>query len=65
MSPPPIAASAAKTEVACVVEDLGGGAGRTTCFECRGTGDWTPFHPAGEPAPCVECKGAGWVLICI
>lgn len=53
------------TAVECEVEDLGCGAGRTKCFECGGTGDWTPFHPENVPTVCVECKGSGLVLVSI
>lgn len=54
-----------ETEVSCEVEILGLGAGRVVCFECGGTGDWTPFHPEPELGPfaCVTCKGTGKILI--
>lgn len=56
-----------ETEIEVEPEDLGCGAGRVTCFECGGDGDWTKFHPEPElgPYPCVECKGTGKVLISI
>lgn len=56
-----------ETEVGCCVEDVGCGAGRVTCFECGGDGDWTKFHPEPEtgPFPCVACKGTGWIMISI
>jgi DnaJ-class molecular chaperone len=55
------------TEVEINVVDLGNGAGQTTCFECGGTGDWTPYHPEPETGPyqCVQCKGTGRILISI
>jgi hypothetical protein len=55
------------TEVDVQVKDVGCGAGRVTCFECGGDGDWTKFHPEPElgPFPCVACKGTGQVLISI
>lgn len=39
------------------------GVGVTPCWECGGSGDWTPFLP--DPSkypdgfPCVDCKGTG------
>lgn len=54
-----------ETEVEAEIEDLGLGAGRTTCFECEGTGDWTRFHPENMPMQCVDCKGTGLVLVSI
>lgn len=55
------------TEVACEPVDIGAGAGLVSCFECGGDGDWTKFHPEPETGPyqCVECKGAGFVLVSI
>lgn len=55
------------TEVSVLPIDLGCGAGQVTCFECGGTGDWTPFHPEPENGPysCVDCKGTGKILISI
>lgn len=55
------------TEVEVEPEDLGCGAGRVSCFECGGDGDWTKFHPEPELGPfqCVDCKGTGSVLISI
>jgi len=43
------------------------GAGRMTCPECGGDGDWGKFHPEqlNGPMPCVECKGAGKVWVSI
>ena len=43
-----------------IVEDLGGGVGLVTCFECDGTGLF-PFWPEEFPKnePCVRCKGTG------
>lgn len=38
------------------------GVGITQCWECEGTGDWTPFVPweaAPLSVPCVDCKGTG------
>jgi len=55
------------TEVEVAPVRFGCGAGEVPCFECDGTGDWTPFHP--DPPPegvlCVECKGTGRVLISV
>lgn len=50
------------------IERLGGGVGRTDCWECGGDGDWTKFHPESETMPplslpCVDCKGTGKRLI--
>lgn len=55
------------TEVKCEVQPLACGAGKVKCFECFGTGDWTPFHPEPHLGPfqCVQCKGTGWQLISI
>ena len=58
-----------ETEVSVMPHDLGCGAGAVTCFECGGDGDWTKFHPElhslREPLKCVDCKGAGLVLVSI
>ena len=56
-----------ETEVAVDPLDLGAGAGRVSCFECEGTGDWSRFLPDRPPNPeqCVSCKGTGFVLISI
>ena len=54
------------TTVVQDVIDRGVGAGETTCFECEGTGDWTPFHP--EPKgfiQCTDCKGTGRVFVSV
>jgi hypothetical protein len=55
------------TEVPVQPVDRGCGAGEVPCFECGGTGDWTPFHPEPEKGPfqCVECKGTGRLLVSI
>ena len=55
------------TAVECDVEVLECGAGRVTCFECGGTGDWSKFYPEPVPVPCicVQCKGTGKQLISI
>ncbi len=53
------------TPIECEIEDCGIGAGRTTCFECSGDGDWTKYHPENIPCKCVECKGAGYVYVSI
>ncbi len=49
-----------------MIEILGDGcAGRMTCFECGGTGDW-PYGPTpAECGPCVDCKGTGKILVSI
>lgn len=57
-----------ETEVTVQVEDIGCGAGKITCVECGGDGDWTKFHPESDTLPqrsipCVDCKGQGWILI--
>lgn len=44
------------------VDNLGAGAGKITCAECRGTGRFD--FPTGVGV-CVRCKGAGWVLISV
>jgi|GEM_PF-3385174 len=56
-----------ETLVECDVEVLECGAGRVTCFECGGDGDWGKFHPEPVPipCPCVQCKGTGKQLISI
>ena len=56
-----------ETEVEIWPVDLGCGAGEVDCFECGGTGDWTPFHPDPPEGGvrCVECKGAGRVLVSV
>ena len=56
-----------ETQVIVQVEDMGCGAGKITCVECGGDGDWTKFHPEPHlgPFPCVDCKGQGWILISI
>lgn len=57
-----------ETEVEVEPIDLGCGAGEVPCFECLGTGDWTPFMPYEEQGvqhPCVACKGTGAILISI
>lgn len=55
-----------ETVVACQIEDCGV-AGRITCMECGGDGDWKKFHPEPEtiigPYPCVDCKGTGRVYV--
>jgi hypothetical protein len=53
--------------VACEVRHLDCGAGRITCLECGGDGDWTKYHPTPErgPFPCVVCKGTGFVLVSV
>ena len=38
------------TPIDCEIVRRGAGAGETRCFECGGTGDWTPFHPDPRPA---------------
>lgn len=47
--------------------DLGCGAGRITCFECGGDGNWGKFAPeiVGRDARCVDCKGSGFQLVSI
>src|SRR5947207_2737954 len=46
------------TPIQCEIVRRGAGAGETDCFECEGTGDWTPFHPdpQGQHIPCRDCK---------
>lgn len=47
------------------VDLLGDVAGRITCFECGGTGDW-PYGPTPtECGPCVDCKGTGKILVSV
>lgn len=45
------------------VEDMGGGAGKVRCFECRGAG--VIEEPDGSKWPCSDCKGAGYVYTSI
>src|SRR5438552_1821589 len=47
------------TPVECDVIRRGAGAGETQCFECGGTGDWTPFHPdsKGRAHPLPRLQG--------
>jgi hypothetical protein len=55
------------TVVMCEVDLSSGIAGKITCIECGGDGDWKKFHPEPEtivgPYPCVECKGTGRVWV--
>jgi hypothetical protein len=58
------------TEVPVRPIDRGAGAGEVPCFECKGTGDWTPFHPERDRLPpgsirCRDCKGSGRVFVSI
>ena len=47
------------------VDDLGCGAGRCRCFECKGTGtSLFPVEVTGALA-CPQCKGTGWILISV
>ena len=54
-----------ETEHECEVEILPCGAGRITCPECGGDGDWTKYHPEPDSGPyqCVDCKGTGKILV--
>lgn len=56
-----------RTIVSRDVTPLGCGAGEIECLECRGTGDWTKYHPEPGLGPfqCVTCKGTGKQLISI
>jgi hypothetical protein len=54
-----------ETPVEVDVERLGAGAGKVTCFECGGSGKsflLPEFFPART---CLECKGAGFVLVSV
>lgn len=55
-----------ETELTIEFEDMGNGAGRTTCLECSGSSIWT-FQP--EPGECREicipCKGSGKIYISV
>jgi DnaJ-class molecular chaperone len=58
------------TEVPVRPIDRGASAGEVPCFECNGTGDWTPFHPERATLPpgsikCRDCKGSGRVFVSI
>jgi len=55
------------TPIDCDVVRHGAGAGETECFECGGTGDWTPFHPdpQGQRIVCRDCKGTGRVFVSV
>lgn len=50
---------------AAEVDDLGNGAGRVTCLECRGTGVWDFMEPEEPACACVECKGTGRILVSV
>jgi hypothetical protein len=56
-----------KTLVLCDIDISLGVCGITDCIECGGTGDWTPFHPEPHLGPfqCIECKGAGKIMVSI
>ena len=56
-----------ETEHTCHVELLSCGAGRISCPECGGDGDWAKYlpEPSSEPCPCVACKGTGKILISV
>ncbi len=50
------------------IVDDGCGAGRTTCPECGGDGDWSKFYPgpaSDGPIACIECKGTGWQWVSV
>jgi hypothetical protein len=59
------AAPNSDTAVEIDVEELGCGAGRITCLECRGTGKslW-PVEMRGI-TECIECKGTGYQLVSV
>lgn len=48
------------------VEDLGAGAGRVRCIECRGDPNYPRLFPAELGIDrCVDCKGAGWIYVSV
>ena len=53
------------TEVEVAVEDIGCGAGRINCLECRGSGVWAFMEPEIPASECADCKGTGSVLVSI
>ena len=56
-----------EVEILNPVEAAITGAGKITCPECGGDGDWSTFlpEPSNEPCPCVVCKGTGLTYISV